>query len=165
MPDRIKAEQRLRANAARKASELALIGRGDLPMLVETAHAAADKAEPIIGRKDPLRPPFSLSGAEAFQNWAKQFSPEAIPTWGSFLGVAFQPGDKVEASNVGRDSAIGALAVIISGVVKKKRGVDVLTAQLATVVFDVRPAITRKGVAYRRDVFLAQRGLAQPPTT
>jgi hypothetical protein len=163
VPDRIKAEQRQRANAARKVSELALISRGDLPMLVEDAHAVADKTEPIIGRKDPLRPPFSVSGAEAVQNWAKQFSPEATPTWGSFLGVAFQPGDKVEGSSVGRDSAIGALAVIISGVVKKKRGVDVLIAQLATVVFDVE--VTQKEVAYRRSVFLAQCGLARPPTT
>ena len=79
--------------------------------------------------------------------------------------MAFQPGDKAEASNVGRDWRSAHSPCPTTGVVKKKRGVDVLTAQLATVVFDVRPAITRKGVAYRRDVFLAQRGLAQPPTT
>ena len=161
---RIKAEQRLRANAERRAGELAQIGRSSvLRGLVEESHAIADKTEPVVGRKDPLRSPLNASGAEAFQGWARQFSPEATPTWGPFLGVAFQPGDKVETSNVGRDSAIGALAVIIPGLVKKKRGVDVLIAQLAAVVFGVE--VTRKEVAYRRSVFLAQRRLAQPPTT
>jgi hypothetical protein len=78
VPERIKTEQRLRANAARKASELALIGRSDtLRGLVEITHAIADKTEPIIGRKDPARPPFSLSDAEAVQNWARLFFPEA----------------------------------------------------------------------------------------
>jgi hypothetical protein len=165
VPDRIKAEQRQRANAARKAGELALIGwSSSLVGFFEQAHAVADVTEPIVGRKDPLRPPLSTSDVERLQNWAKQFVPEAPATWGPFLGVAFQPGDVVtETSRVGRDAALGALAVIIPGLVKK-RGCDPLIAQLATVVFDARPVITRKEVAYRRSVFLAQRGLLLPTT-
>lgn len=104
VPERIKEEQRARANAALKSGELAQIGRsGDLRGLIERAHIIPDRTEPIVGKKDPMRPPLSAAGVEAFQGWARQFFPEATPTWGPFLGVAFQPGDVVETSNVGRD--------------------------------------------------------------
>jgi hypothetical protein len=159
-PARIKTEQRLRANAARKAGELAQIGDGDMLRLVREAHVAADKAEPIVGRKDPERPPLSESGAEAFQNWARQFFPEATPTWGPFLGVAFQSGDVVETPEkpavVGRHSGIGALAVIIPALVKRRGRCDDLIANLATAAFGIE--VTRTEVVCRRKVFLTQRG-------
>jgi hypothetical protein len=162
VPERIKTEQRLRANAARKASELALIGRSDtLRGLVEITHAIADKTEPIIRRKDPARPPFSLSDAEAVQNWARLFFPEATPTWGSYLAVAFQPGDVVEDSDVGRDVALGALAVIIPALVRK-RGCYRLIAKLAEALFGSE--VKTKEVIYRRKVFLTQRGFLPPST-
>ena len=160
VPERIKAEQRMRATAAPKTGELAQIGRsGDLLGLVERAHAIADRTEPIVGRKDELRPPLSAAGVEAFQGWARRFFPEATPTWGPFFGVAFQPSDVVEASNVGRDSGLGALAVIIPGVVRR-RGCDRLIEKLAEAVFGVE--VKAQEVVYRRRVFLTQRGFLPP---
>ena len=171
-PERIKAELRLRANAERKAGELAQIGRGDLATHVALAIAAADKHEPYVGRKDPMRPPISVSDAEALQPWARQFLPEATPTWNSFLGVVWRPGDRIDdtfgapaefgaPAAVGRDSALGALAVIIPALVRR-RGCDSLIASLAWAVFGVE--VTRKDVVYRRKVFLTQRGFQSSAT-
>ena len=105
-------------------------------MLIKQSHAVADKTEPIVGRVDPIRSPFSLSDVEAFQNWARRFLPEATPTWGLFLGIAWQPGDVVievpgEFSLAGKQTALGALAVIIPGLVRRRGRCDALIAEVA----------------------------------
>jgi hypothetical protein len=158
---RIKTEQRLRVNFERMAGEVGRIGRsGDLLLgFVEETHACADETEPIVGRKDDVRSPLRRSDVEAFQNWARRFRPEATPTWGHFLGAAFQSGDAVETSKVGIHSATGALAVIIPGLVKR-RGCDRLIKKLIEAIFGVE--IKLQEVVYRRKVFLTQRGFLPP---
>ena len=162
-PDRIRIEQRLRANAERKLGELALIGRSvELPVLIKQSHAVADKTEPIVGRVDPIRSPFSLSDVEAFQNWARRFLPEATPTWGLFLGIAWQPGDAVtevpgEFSLAGKQTALGALAVIIPGLVRRRGPCDALIAEVGGAAlgakFDSRDVIRRRGVSLEKRGF------------
>ncbi len=117
VPERIKAEQRVRANAARKVGELALIGRPDeLPELIERAHTIADKTEPIVGKKDPMRPPLSAAGVEAFQGWARPISSRSDAHLGAFLrgGVPTQRRGRGPRTSA-EISGLGALAVIIPG--------------------------------------------------
>jgi hypothetical protein len=161
-PDRIKTEQRMRANAGRKLGELALIGRsGELPGLFQQAHDTSDKTEKIFGRTDPLRPPVSVRDIVELQKYVRQFFAETTPTWGLFLGIAWQPGDAVievsgEFSLAGKQTALGALAVIIPSLVRRRGRCDALIAEVAGPALGAK--FEARHVVRRREVFWEKRG-------
>ena len=122
------------------------------------ADSSIEETELSRGRRDALQR--SPAGAHdhivGMQGFLEQFrSPR--PLWGDILGVPWRVGDTfIAAKEAGEQSALGAFAVILSGLVKRRH--DDLVAKLACRVLG--GAITAREIGRRRQVFLEQRGLS-----
>ena len=163
-PPRIGAEQHLRKVAPRKFSELE-----ELTTLIKPVETITIETEIAFGRPDPLRPPPGVyDHIEALLAYLEPLIPAPSlrnpPFWCNVAGVTWRP-DTHEAevkkgteplTEVGKQSAIGAFAVTVSGLTGSRQ--DDAIARLTT--YFLRSPVNVRDVGRRRQTFLIERGFS-----
>jgi hypothetical protein len=152
-PLRIEAEQQLRMLVGQKST------LGDLrrySALCEKIRSGVEGVEIQYARTDLLQlPSIAGQGIEALRTLVEGYNLEGTPLWLPMLGVGREKAGAQETrAEIGKQSALGAFAVIVSALVKGRH--DLLVAKIAEAVFGGN--ILGKDVAYYREVFLMQRG-------
>jgi hypothetical protein len=153
-PRRVKAEQALRTIVQQKSTLVDLRRYGGL---CEKITDSVEKTEIAYGQSDPLQLSAKAGeGIEAFRVLVEGYDVEKPPLYCPILGVARTSGvDDGTQVAIARQSALGAFAVILSGLIKERSGPEI--ANVAKIILG--GDIKARDVNYSRKIFIEQRGI------